>query len=130
LNTRNHKDVFATMNNYFKIVIASNDAAGNPNGKLAAHSKAYIMKLYEVKFKELYSAIESDIEDSGESARRGSSNPLATQYFLLRDYLDAMGENYGIIKGQAPEAPAAAGQQPLDINQMLDQQMKQDSVNQ
>lgn len=129
LNSRNHKDIFATMSNYFKIVIASNDASGNPSGKLAAHTKTYIMKLYQVKFKELYSTIESDIEESGESARRGSTNFLTMQYFQLRDYLDAMGEYYGIIAGQAPPA-AVGGQQSMDINQMLEQQMRQDSVNQ
>lgn len=129
LDARNHLDLFANLNNYLKLVVASNDVSGDPTGKLASHTKSYIMQLYNAKLARFYKDIEEKIVDRGETVRRGSTNPTANRYFILKDYLDAMGQQYGILQGSEPAAPnRSGGNENIDINQLLEQQMTKDSV--
>lgn len=129
LSRDNQPDLFANMNNYFKLVVSSNDVAGDPNGKLAKHTKAYILQVYTAKLPAFYGEIKQIISDKGESLSGGSSNPYAMKFNALKDYLDALGAEYGVINGKAPAAPSQDGS-GIDINQLLEQQMIQDSVNQ
>lgn len=128
LSTDNQDDLFAALNSYFKLVVQSNDAQGNKDGKLAKHSKAYMMSVYKVKLPNFYRTIESYITDKGESPRGGSTNPTATKYLALKDYLDVLGGQYGMVEMNNTQAVPETG--GMNINQLLEQQMIQDSVNQ
>jgi hypothetical protein len=128
LRTDNQDDLFAALNNYFKLVINSNDPEGNKKGKLASHSKAYMMQVYKVKLPTFYKTIEAYVVDKGESVRGGSTNPTAAKYLALKDYLDVLGGQYGMVERINSEDVQDMG--GMDINQLLDQQMIQDSMQQ
>ena len=107
LSSKNHPDLFSNLNAYFKLTIAANDPEHDPNGELAKHTKSVIGNLYSKVLPELYTSIENYAREEGESIRRGQSGAISFKYYQLRDYLEALGTNYGVLQNnEAPAAPA------------------------
>lgn len=130
LEFNNQEDLFAALDSYIQLYVASNSPDGNPTGKLAATTSNFIYDLYEKRLPEFYKKIEEMIADKGENTRRGSSGRLVANYYGLKDYLEALGAEQGIIEGNAPAAPQQDPNSGIDFNQLLEEQMKSDSVNQ
>jgi hypothetical protein len=79
----------------------------------------------------MYAELKAKASDNGESVKRGSTaGKYANMLFQLQDHLEAMGIHYGMISGtSAPQTgPASAVPSEMDINSLMNQQVKGDSV--
>jgi hypothetical protein len=131
-NPQNTEDLFAALDNYFTVMmIAMDPKDGDAKGKLAVSMNAKVRNLYDVVFPKMYAELKAKASDNGESITRGSTaGKYANMLFQLQDHLEAMGIHYGMISGpSAPQpAPASAVPSEMDINSLMNQQVKGDSV--
>ena len=127
---RNSKDLFATLDIYIKMsAAATNPAFGDPSGPLAKRTQARINALYKVVFPKMYADLKARAEDNGESARRGSTaGRYATMLFNLQDNIEAIGIHYNLMKAPANTSPAVDNSGSMNLEQMMQQMDKGDSV--
>lgn len=124
----NTADLYAAMDAYFKMYLASIDPEyGNANGALAKRLNAKINDLYKNVFPKMYRDLETKANNNGESTRRGSkAGKYASMLFELQDYIEAIGVHYGYLEGK-PAPPSADGQE-MDLQQLMQQMPVQDTT--
>lgn len=121
LSSANQPHFFVAIDSYLQLFAASNEMGGNPNGALAKQTEQYVTELFDRKLPALYKRIESESKDAGDDRRRVMEMDL----FYLNDYIEALsseygfGDPYGGIENNSPD---------MDFNQLIQQQLKQDSV--
>ena len=127
---RNSKDLFATLDVYLKLSVAAvNPSYGDQNGKLAKRTQAKINTLYKVSFPKIYAELKEKAENNGESTRRGTTGgKYASMLFDLQDNIEAIGIHYNILKAPANTAPAVDNSGAMNLEQMMQQIDKGDSV--
>jgi hypothetical protein len=121
LSSSNQPHFFVALDSYLQLFAASNEMNGNPNGKFAKQTQQYVQELFEKKLPELYRRLESQIAGSGE----GNRARRAVDLLSLKDYIEALAGEYGFGKTTEPIQNSAPD---MDFNQMIQEQLKQDSV--
>jgi len=129
-NRNNTKDLYAAVDAYFKIHIASIDKQyGNPSGELAKRTQSKIKELYSTVFPSIYDALEKKANDNGESTRRGSkAGKYASMLFQMQDMLEAIGVHYGFLKGKEAPPTIQPGGGEKSLDQLLNEVPKKDTV--
>lgn len=120
LSSLNQSHFLAAIDAYFQVWGAANDATGNPSGELAKLTNNYANELLNSKFNSLFSRLEMEIMDKNENVRRIRAIDLLS----LKDYIEALKSQYGLGASDTP----VNNIEELDFNQMIQDQMKQDSV--
>lgn len=122
LDAQNQPHFLVALDSYLQLFAASNELKGNPNGAFAKQTEQYVMELFEKKLPALYKRIEAELADANEHVRAIRTIDLLS----LKDYIEALSAEYGFaanssepIQNNAPE---------MDFNQLIQEQMKQDSV--
>lgn len=123
LSSANQPHFFTAIDSYLQLFAASNEAKGNPNGAFAKQTEQYVIELFEKKLPALYKRIEQEILNGSESKRGRKSVDLLS----LKDYIEALSADYGFGNANAPVQNSSPD---IDFNQMIQEQLKQDSVNQ
>lgn len=121
LNPDNQPHLFVALDNYLQLFAASNDPTGNPNGTLAKETMEYTEDLIKNRLPLLYKKIEQELAESGEDNR----GRQALELMFVKDYVEALLADFGFGKESGEvqnNAPA------MDFNQMVQEQIKQDSV--
>ncbi len=118
----NNDDLFAALENYFTLTVAAGNPEGNPEGKLAARTQARVSELFQKTFPAILDKIKARALEDGETMRRGSTMGYwAGRYFALKDHLDAIGMEYGLI--DRPAAPAQQQNTPqIDLQSLMNAQ--------
>ncbi len=126
----NSKDLFAALDNYFKISAACYDPQfGDPNGLLAKRTQAKLKALYGTVFPKIYAELKVKAEDNGESTSRGSgAGRYANMIFDLQDNLEAIGIHFGLLAAPREQAPAPNNQEAVDMEKMIQQMDIPDSA--
>jgi hypothetical protein len=127
---RNSRDLFASLDNYFKLSTAAlNPVFGDQNGALAKRTQVKISTLYKTVFPKIYADLKEKANDNGESTNRGSTaGRYASMLFNLQDNIEAIGIHYGILKAPINTAPAVDNTQAMDLEKMMKQMDTPDSV--
>jgi molybdopterin converting factor small subunit len=123
LSSVNQPHFFTSFDSYLQLFAASNETKGNPNGVFAKQTEQYIIELLEKKLPALYKKIEQEILDGNDTNRGRKSLDLLS----LKDYIEALSAEYGFGN---PELPVGNNSPDIDFNQLIQEQLKQDSVNQ
>jgi len=126
----NSKDLFAALDNYFKISAACYDPQfGDPNGLLAKRTQAKLKVLYGTVFPKIYAELKVKAEDNGESTSRGSgAGRYANMIFDLQDNLEAIGIHFGLLSAPREQVPAQNNQEAVDMEKMIQQMDIPDSA--
>ena len=111
----NTPDLYAAMDNYFQLFIASMDGEyGNENGELAKRTTAFIQHMEKDMFPSMIDRLKAEANANGESTRRSSrAGYYSSMLFDLEDYRDAMFIEYGIMA--KPEATAPPAGNPTNM---------------
>ncbi len=110
----NNIDLFAAIDNYFTLTQAANNEEGNPDGALAKRTSAKLQQWFNTTFPSMLSALKERAVDNGENVKEGRNMEIySSYYFNLKNGLDAIGIEYGLI--QPPAAPQQQGA-PMPIN--------------
>lgn len=121
LSSANQPYFFVALDSYLQLLAASNEMNGNPNGAFAKQTEQYIMELFDKKLPALYKKIEGEILNSSENTR----NRKAMDLLSLKDYIEALSSEYGFAD---PNVPIENNSPDIDFNQLIQEQLKQDSV--
>lgn len=121
LSNGNQPYLFSALDAYLQIYSAANDATGNPSGAFAKETEAYVNELLGKRLPSLYSKLQNDIANGSEAYRSGRSSDL----MYLKDYIEALSATHGFGNGTGIDPNGASS---VDVQQLIEQQMKQDSV--
>lgn len=120
---RNIDDFSSAVSNYLSLLTISNDPQyGNPNGKLASRTNKLVQKLYSSELPGMYKELEALARDNAEVLKRGAGTYYASYYFSLKDQLEALGVENGILeapKTTAPQPGAPAGGQQIPMEAVM-----------
>ena len=118
----NNKDLFAALENYMNLMMAANNPESNPDGKLARRTGAKIQELYNTSFPSLLNKLKTMASENGESVRYGTNMGIYTSYYFnVKDGIEAVGAEYGIMERKAAPPQPAQQQQGPALNLMSPQ---------
>ncbi len=120
LNEGNHKDFFAALDMYFQLTGASNDDRLNPNGGLAKRTMSFVDNLLDNRLPTFFSRMETAVLDAG-----SRSEKYQWSLYTLKDYIQVLAGDYGLV--ETAKKGVQGGE--VDITEMINQQLKKDSVN-
>ncbi len=129
-NPENSGDLYAAMDAYFKMYLASIDPLnGNRSGAFSIRLKKRLDVLYKESLPAMFKALEEKATENGETIRRSSkAGRYAKMLFDLQDNIQAMGGHYGFLECAQPTAPAAAGGGEMSLEQLMQQMPVQDTM--
>ncbi|MFT7343984.1 MAG: hypothetical protein ACI9XP_000561 [Lentimonas sp.] len=111
----NTKDMYAALDNYFRIAIAaSNSSTGDPEGALSERTRQTIDNWYKIAIPKSVEALKQLAINNGESVRSSrNAGKYTRQMFGLKNQTNAIATHFGLLKPQ-PSANDASLEQMMN----------------